>query len=148
MTNFQSHIPPHLQRSMHGSPSFLQEQFPEHPLSALRAHLVSSLRASDTLCYVIQHDTKLLPCLFHPHSSGLGRFYIGINDWAQTNAAWYTALRTCCFSESCVGGKFSSCQPYWAKSCRRHLFTSYLVDAAWYITRIFFIRNLTRVLVP
>ena len=84
MTNFQSHIPPHLQSSMHGSPSFLQEQFPEHPLSALHAHLVSSLRASDTLCYVIQHDTKLLPCLFHPHSSGLGRFYIGINDWAQT----------------------------------------------------------------
>ena len=31
----QSHIPSHLQISVHSSPIFLQEQRPEHPLSAL-----------------------------------------------------------------------------------------------------------------
>ena len=77
--------------------------------------------------------TKLFPCLFHTHSSGLGWFCIGINDRAQTNTAWYTVLKRCCFKESCVRGKFLSCQSYWAKSCYLHLFNSYLVDAAWYI---------------
>ena len=100
----QSHIPPHLQISVQGSPTFLQEQRPEHPLSALHPHFVCSLNASDTLGWVIQQATKLFPCLFHPHSSGLGRFCIGINDWVQTNAAWYMALRTCCFNESCAWG--------------------------------------------
>ena len=45
----QSHIPPHLQISVQGSPTFLQEQRPEHPLSALHPHFVCSLNASDTL---------------------------------------------------------------------------------------------------
>ena len=83
----QSHIPSHLQISVHGRPIFLQEQRPENPLSALHPDFVSSLHASETLGCIIQHATKLFPCLFHPHSSELGRFCIGINDWAQTNAA-------------------------------------------------------------
>ena len=70
---------------------------------------------------------------FHPHLSWLGGFCIGIIDWAQPNAAWYMALGTCCFNEYCVRGKFLSCRLYWGKSCHLHLFTSYLVDAAWYI---------------
>ena len=115
---------------MHGSPTFVQEQRPKHPLYP---HFMSSLHASDTLGFVIQHGTRLFPCLFHPHSSGLGRFCIGINDRAQTNTAWYTVLKRCCFKESCVRGKFLSCQSYWAKSYYLHLFNSYLVDAAWYI---------------
>ena len=129
----QPHIPPHLHGSVHGSPTFLQEQHIEHPLSTLHPHFVSSFLASGTLGYVIQHGTKLFPCFFHPHWSRIGRFCIGINDRAQTNAAWYTALRTRCFNESCVRSKFSSCRLCWAKSCRLHLFTLYLVDAAWYI---------------
>ena len=129
----QPHIPPHLHGSVHSSPTFLQEQHIEHPLSTLYPYFVSSFHASGTLGCVIQHGMKLFPCLFHPHSSRIGRFCIGINNRAQTNAAWYTALRTRCFNESCVGSKFSSCRPYWVKSCRLHLFTSYLVDAAWYI---------------
>ena len=124
----QSHTQPHLQSFVHGSPTFLEEQRPEHPLSALHPHFVSSLHASDTLGCVIQQGTKSFLCLFYPHSSGLGRFCIGINDRDQTNAAWYTAMRTCCFHESCVGGKFSICQPHWAKC-----FRLYLVDSAWYI---------------
>ena len=129
----QSHIPPHLQSFVHGSPTFLQKQRPEHPLSALYPHFVSSLHTSYTLGCVIQHDAKLFPCSFYPHSSGLRRFCIGINDRAQKNAAWYMALRKYCINESCVRGKFSSSRPDWAKSCRLHLFTSYLVDATWYI---------------
>ena len=42
----------------------------------------------DTLGCVIQHGKKLFVCLFHPRSSGLGRFCIGINDQDQTNTAW------------------------------------------------------------
>ena len=72
----QSHIPPHLKISVQGSPTFLQEQHPEHPLSAWHPHFVSSLDASNTLGCVTQQANKLFPCLFHPHSSGLGRFYI------------------------------------------------------------------------
>ena len=109
----------------------IQEQHPEHPLSALHQHFVSSLHTSDRFGCIIQHGTKLFPCLFHPHSFGLGRFCIGINEWTQTKAAWYTALRRCCFNESCVGSKFLSCWLQWAK--RYHLFTSYLVDVTWYI---------------
>ena len=78
----QSHIPPHLQSSVHGSPTLLQEQRPEHLLFALHPPFVSSLHASDTLGCVIQHGTKIFPCLLHRHSSGFGRFCIGINDWS------------------------------------------------------------------
>ena len=98
---------------------------------------------SYTLGCVIQHGTKLFSCLFHAHLSGLGRFSIGINNWAQTNVAWYKALRTCCSNESCVGGKFSSCWSYWTKSCYLHLFTSYLGDPAWYIKQ----KNLSMVFI-
>ena len=111
----QSHTPPYLQSFVHGCPTFLQEQCPEHPLSDLYPHFVSFLHVLDTLGCVIQHGTKLFPCLFHPNSFGLGGFCVGFNDQAQTNAAWHTALRTCCFNESCVWGKFSSCRPYLAK---------------------------------
>ena len=65
------------------------------------------------------------------------------NDRAQKNAAWYMALRKCCINESCLRGKFSSCRPDWAKSCRLHLFISYLVDAAWCIKQ----RNLLMVFI-
>ena len=33
---------------MHGSPIFLQEQRPKHPLSGLQPHFVSSLHTSET----------------------------------------------------------------------------------------------------
>ena len=125
----QSQISPHLQSLLHGSPTFFQQQRPKHPLSALHPHFVSCLHAWDTLGCVIHHGMKLFPCFFHPHSSGLGWLCIGIKDRAETNAA----LKTCCFNESCVWGKFSSCWSYWAKSCGLHLFNSYSVDAAWYI---------------
>ena len=57
----KSHITPHLQSFVHGSPTFLQEQHPEHYLSALHSHFVGSLDVSDILGCVIQHRTKLFP---------------------------------------------------------------------------------------
>ena len=58
----KSHITPHLPSSfVHGSPTFLQEQHPEHYLSALHSHFVGSLDVSDILGCVIQHRTKLFP---------------------------------------------------------------------------------------
>ena len=85
LLSVQSHIPPHLQRSVLGSPTFQQEQRLELPLFALHRQFMSSLHASDTLSCVIWHGTKLFPCLFHSSPSGLRRVCIGTNDWTQTN---------------------------------------------------------------
>ena len=52
----QSHIPPHLQSFVHGSPTFLQKERPEHRLSAFFPHFVSSLHTSYTLRHPAWHE--------------------------------------------------------------------------------------------
>ena len=129
----QSHIPPHLQSSVHGSPSLLQEQRPEHLLFALHSPFVSSLHG---LRY-----TRLRYPAWHENISLLAPSSF---IWIWKVLHWYQRFvlskqflihgsDNMLLQRNLGRGKFSSCRPYWAKICHLHLFTSCLVDAAWYI---------------
>ncbi len=121
------HCPMQMHNAVQGRFALEHLQFPRQDF--IQLHQIRSSHALDASGSVIHRGDQNPSSCFPPQCCGSGSCCWETSAWDQTKPAWYTALFTCCNSESAVSGIFSICR----FSCEKIILRALSSYPTWHV---------------